>query len=47
MNAVDTNVWVYAYDESEPVKRQKATELLHSLGAGGQTVSVGKSSASS
>lgn len=40
MNAVDTNVWVYAYDESEPAKRQMATELLHSLGAGGQTVSV-------
>jgi len=28
MNAIDTNVWVYAYDTREPAKRGKARELL-------------------
>jgi predicted nucleic acid-binding protein len=31
MNAVDTNVLVYAYDESSPEKRGRARELLTSL----------------
>ena len=31
MNAVDTNVFVYAFDSDEPVKRAKAHELLDRL----------------
>ncbi len=31
MNAVDTNVFVYAFDSSEPAKRVKAVELLDGL----------------
>ena len=31
MNAVDTNVWVYAIDVHESEKRQKALDLLDSL----------------
>lgn len=34
MNAVDTNVLVYFVDRNEPIKRQKATELLARLAAG-------------
>ncbi len=34
MNAVDTNVLVYAYDESSPAKRDRARALLASLGDG-------------
>ena len=31
MNAVDTNVFVYAFDSDEPVKQAKAQELLDRL----------------
>lgn len=31
MNAVDTNVLIYAYDESSPAKRDAARELLTTL----------------
>jgi predicted nucleic acid-binding protein len=31
MNAVDTNVFVYAFDSDEPVKRAKADQLLDRL----------------
>lgn len=31
MNAIDTNVWVYAIDVYEPAKRQKALDLLDGL----------------
>jgi predicted nucleic acid-binding protein len=31
MNAVDTNVLVYAFDEDEPIKQAKANELLGRL----------------
>lgn len=33
MNAVDTNILVYAVDQSEPVKRPIALELLQGLSA--------------
>lgn len=32
MNAVDTNILVYAVDEDEPVKQQQAREFLRELG---------------
>lgn len=32
MNAVDTNILVYAVDEDEPVKRQKASDFLRQIG---------------
>ena len=39
MNAVDTNVFVYALDDDEPIKQAKAWQLLQSLAqAGGSTV---------
>ena len=39
MNAVDTNVFVYAFDADETVKRPKAEELLDGLAQqSGQTV---------
>lgn len=28
MNAADTNVWLYAVDHREPIKRQRAYDLL-------------------
>ena len=31
MNAVDTNVYVYALDADEPVKQAKALELFEGL----------------
>jgi len=31
MNAVDTNVFIYALDDDEPVKQAKAHELLQQL----------------
>ena|ERR1700686_1706637 len=31
MNAVDTNVLVYAFDDDEPIKQAKANELLDRL----------------
>jgi predicted nucleic acid-binding protein len=31
MNAIDTNVLVYAYDESAPAKRQRAQRLLATI----------------
>src|SRR5687767_2429636 len=31
MNAVDTNVLIYAFDDDEPVKHAKANELLERL----------------
>jgi predicted nucleic acid-binding protein len=31
MNAIDTNVLVYALDRNEPIKRQKARDLLRQL----------------
>ncbi len=33
MNAIDTNVLVYAVDESEPTKQAKAINLLETLSA--------------
>ena len=33
MNAVDTNVYVYAFDADEPVKQAKAIELIDRLAA--------------
>src|SRR4051812_5093294 len=39
MNAVDTNVFVYALDTDEPIKQAKAQQLLQRLAsAGGATV---------
>jgi predicted nucleic acid-binding protein len=32
MNAIDTNVLVYAYDDSNPHKQRRAHELLESIG---------------
>ena len=32
MNAVDTNVLLYAVDEDEPAKRKRAREFLRQLG---------------
>lgn len=34
MNAVDTNVLVYAYDESSPAKRERAQHLLATMSHG-------------
>src|SRR4051794_33737706 len=31
MNAIDTNVWVYRYDLRDPVKRQKAYQLIQGV----------------
>lgn len=31
MNAVDTNVFVYAFDDDEPIKQAKANEILGRL----------------
>jgi predicted nucleic acid-binding protein len=31
MNAVDTNVFVYAFDDDEPVKQSAAVDLIHQL----------------
>lgn len=38
MNAIDTNVLVYAIDSHEPAKQAKARDLLNSLGSGSTTV---------
>ncbi len=38
MNAVDTNVLVYAFDVDEPVKRAKAADLITRLVKAGKTV---------
>jgi len=38
MNAIDTNVLVYRFDRSEPVKRAIAKQLLNGLAAAGDTV---------
>lgn len=35
MNAVDTNVLVYSFDQLEPVKRSKALDVLSQLGQSG------------
>ncbi len=40
MNAVDTNIWLYAVDALEPVKSQKAKGLLAQLATDGETVSL-------
>ncbi len=37
MNAVDTNVFVYALDDDEPVKQAKAQQLFHRLAAAGSS----------
>jgi len=39
MNAVDTNIFVYSLDKHEPVKQQKARDLLFQLDTG-QTKTV-------
>lgn len=31
MNAIDTNIWIYTYDESDPVKQREANDLVDSL----------------
>lgn len=31
MNAIDTNVWLYAYDTRDPAKQSRSQELLASL----------------
>lgn len=38
MNAVDTNVLVYAFDADDPVKRGKATSLITNLVRASETV---------
>ncbi len=38
MNAADTNVWLYAVDHREPIKRQRAYDLLEKLARAGETV---------
>ncbi len=38
MNAVDTNVLVYAFDADEPVKRDKARDLIAMLVQAGNSV---------
>jgi predicted nucleic acid-binding protein len=38
MNAVDTNVLVYAFDVDEAIKRAKAADLISSLVQTGETV---------
>lgn len=38
MNAADTNVWLYAVDHREPIKRQRAYDLLEELARAGETV---------
>lgn len=38
MNAIDTNVLVYAIDSHEPVKQAKARELLSRLNPGSTTI---------
>src|SRR5437762_1550253 len=37
MNAVDTNIFVYSLDKHEPVKQQKARDLLQLLGVDSST----------
>ena len=39
MNAVDTNIWLYAVDHLEPDKSAKAQDLIAQLAASGETVS--------
>jgi len=31
MNAIDTNIWLYAYDARDPLKQSKAQELMAKL----------------
>jgi predicted nucleic acid-binding protein len=31
MNAIDTNIWIYAHDRRDPAKQQKAQELINTL----------------
>lgn len=38
MNAVDTNVWLYAVDHRESVKRPRAFDLLEELARNGESV---------
>ena len=38
MNAADTNIWLYAVDHREPVKRERAYELLEELARAGGCV---------
>ena len=38
MNAADTNVWLYAVDHREPIKRQRAYDLLEELARAAETV---------
>lgn len=38
MNAADTNIWLYAVDHREPLKRQRAFALLEELAVGGDSV---------
>ena len=37
MNAADTNVWLYAVDHREPIKRQRAYDLLEELARAAET----------
>ena len=38
MNAADTNVWLYAVEHRELIKRQRAYDLLEELARAGETV---------
>lgn len=38
MIAIDTNIFVYSYDRTEPRKRQLAAELIEKLALVGETV---------
>lgn len=40
MNAIDTNVWVYAFDEAEPIKQQIARSLIQRLNDEHATISL-------
>jgi predicted nucleic acid-binding protein len=31
MNAIDTNIWIYAHDRRDPAKQQKAQDLINTL----------------
>src|SRR2546421_637255 len=33
MNALDTNIWIYSHDTRDPVKQQKAQQLIANVGS--------------
>ena len=40
MNAVDTNIWVYSFDQSEPLKQRESRILLRRLEQDGNCVTL-------